>query len=147
MELLHKEFIKKDHINEIIKQAFLNNRKLYCRKRNAGSLSEEQISFVNISDSQLYFMCLHSAQLTINNNDTLIIHFSVRHENTFLPCEISVRVKKHRIFDHKLFFSTTFPVSIRHLQRRQFVRYPIKPECFPKTEIAFTNTDCFLQNK
>lgn len=147
MEFLHKEFINCEHINQVIRQAMADERKLFCRQHHADDQEEVQISCIKTTETHLYFMAAQSAQLKIQINDLLAVHFSVRHENKFLPCEISVRVKSFRLNQGKLFFYTSYPISIRHLQRRLFARYPVTANCFSEMELAFTNSDYFYREK
>lgn len=147
MDFLHKELINREHIGNIIKQALNDDRKLFCRHQHAGEDEEVQITCVKSTDTHLYFMVPHSAQFEIQINDLLTIHFTVRHENRFLPCEISVRAKSFRLYQGRLFFYTSYPISIRHRQRRLFARYPVTADCFSQMELAYTNSDYFYSDK
>lgn len=147
MDFLHKEFINKEHICSVITQALNDDRKLYCRHHNDDEHHEVQIYCVKMTDANLYFKVEDSSRFKVQINNVLVIQFTVRHENKFLPCEISVRVKSSRLTQGQLYFYTSFPISIRHKQRRLFARYPVTADCFSQKELAFTDTDYFYQDK
>lgn len=131
----------------LMKKAIAENRRFYGRKLNADAYAETEISFLEISDSNLFFLCNSPEKLTIQEQEEIMINFSVRSNDKLLPCELKVRVTKFRFSNGVIFFSTTFPISVNHLQRRFFVRYPIKTDYFQQLSMAFTGSDFALADK
>lgn len=144
---MHNELIHHSYIMGLIKQAIAEERRFYGRKQNTDAYTETEISFLEISDNNLFFLCNSPEKLQIQEQDELLINFSVRLNGKLLPCELKVRVTKFRFSNGALFFSTTFPISVNHMQRRLFVRYPINIAYFQQLSMAFTNSDFALADK
>lgn len=125
----------------LIKRAIAEQRRFYARKENMDEMAETEISFLNISETNFYFICSNPEKLDIHEQEELIINFSVRQNDKLLPCELKVCVTRFRISNGTLFFATTFPISVNHMQRRLFVRYPIKIDYFQELTLSFTNMD------
>lgn len=144
---MHNELIHHSYIMGLMKKAIAEERRFYGHKQNADAYSETEISFLEISDSNLFFLCNSPEKLEIQEQEEIMINFSVRFNGKLLPCELKVRVTKFRLSNGAIFFSTTFPISVNHLQRRSFVRYPIKIEYFQQLSLSFTNSDYVLADK
>lgn len=141
MDYIHKELIAHSYIMKLIKQAIAEQRRFYARKENQDELAETEISFLKISEDSFYFLCSNPEKLVIREQEELMINFSVRQNDKLLPCEIKVCITKIRLSNGSLFFSTTFPVGINHMQRRLFARYPIKTDYFQELSLNLTNKD------
>lgn len=141
MSNIHKELIAHLYIMGLIKSAIAEQRHFYTRKKNQNEFSETEISVLNISETNFYFVCSNPEKLDIHEQEELIINFSVRQNDRLLPCELKVCVTRFRISNGTLFFATTFPISVNHMQRRLFVRYPIKTHYFQQLALSFTNRD------
>ena len=87
----------------MIKRAIAENRRFYARKENQDDLSETEISFFNLSETNFYFTCTNPEKFKISEQDTLVINFSVRQNDKLLPCELKVRVLRTRISNGILF--------------------------------------------
>lgn len=146
MAYIHKEFIAHFYAIGLIKKAIAEQRRFYSRKEDHDEFAETEISFLNISNTNFYFICNNPEKLDIHEQEELIINFSVRQNEKLLPCELKVRITKLRLSNGTLFFSTTFPISVNHIQRRLFARYPIKIEYFQQLSLAFTNSDFSLED-
>lgn len=125
----------------LVKRAIAEQRHFYTRKENQDEFAETEVSILNISETNFYFVCSNPEKLDIHEHDELIVNFSVRQNDKLLPCELKVHVGKFRISNGTLFFSTSFPISINHMQRRSFARYPIKTNYFQQLTLNFTNKD------
>lgn len=145
MDYIHKELIAHSYIMKLIKQAIAEQRRFYARKENQDEYAETEISFLEITDTNFYFLCSNPEKLNVHEQEEILINFSVREKDKLLPCEIKVRVTKFRLANGALFFSTTFPVGINHMQRRLFVRYPVKTDYLQHLSLNFTNKDYALQ--
>lgn len=144
MDNMHKAVIAHVYIMELIKQAVAEQRHFYARKENQDDLAETEITFLSISESNFYFICSNPEKLDIHEQEELLINFSVRQKDKLLPCELKVRASKLRLSNGALFFSTTLPISINHMQRRLFARYPVKTKYFQQLALSFTNKDYAL---
>lgn len=141
MEYIHKELIHHLYIMGLIKQAVAEKRHFYARKENQDELTETEIIFLSISENNFYFICSAPEKLAIHEQEELLINFSVRQKDKLLPCELKVRALKLRFSNGALFFSTTLPIKINHMQRRSFARYPVKTNYFQQLALNFTNKD------
>lgn len=141
MEYIHKELIHHLYIKGLIKKAIAEQRHFYARKENQDELAETEITFLSISKSNFYFICSNPDKLSIHEQEELMINFSVRQNDRLLPCEFKVRASKLRFSNGALFFSTTFPIRINHMQRRSFARYSVKSKLFQQLTLNFTNRD------
>lgn len=145
MSNMHKELIAHLYIMGLIKRAIAEQRHFYGRKENQDEFAETEISFLEITDTNFYFLCSNPEKLSVHEQEELLVNFSVRENDKLLPCEIKVRVTKLRLANGALFFSTTFPVGINHMQRRLFGRYPVKINYLQQLSLSFTNKDYAFQ--